>query len=152
MDKVERLIREFLPKRNVMQLATSLNDQPWACTVHYYSDEDLNLYWISTAERHHSKDISLNQKVAVAILVHENTSTEKYIIGMSVVGTAELLTEGIEEIAVAYKEKLNKDPALMADILNGKNPHKFYRLKPSKITLFDTKNLLGNPRREWRLT
>ena len=151
MDKVENLVKEYLPKANVMQLATSVNNQPWVCTVHYYSDDSLNFYWASTEARRHSAEIKQNQKVAAAILVHENTPAENYIVGISVEGTAKLLKEGIGEAAEAYKEKLSKDPALIADILSGKNPHKFYRMIPSKIVLFDTKNLDGNPRQELNL-
>lgn len=133
-----------------MQLATSANDQPWACTVHYYSDEDLNFYWISTLEREHSKNIAQNPHVSVAILVHEDTPDEQYIIGISLEGTVELIGEHPpEQLGQSYIKKLGRPPTLLTDIATGKNPHKFYRLKPSRFVLFDTKNLSGNPRREW---
>jgi len=135
-----------------MQLATSFNDQPWACTVHYYSDTDLNLYWISTKEREHSKHIAQNPNVAAAVLVHLNTSEERYIIGISVQGKAELVDEQLpRDLGQNYIQKTGRDPSLLSDIASGKNPHKFYRLTPSKIVLFDTKNFRGNPRQEWVL-
>jgi uncharacterized protein YhbP (UPF0306 family) len=132
-----------------MQLATSVSDQPWVCTLHYYSDKDLALYWISKVDRKHSQDIERNKKVAAAILVHENTLEEQYVIGISIVGMAELIGERIDEKAGSgYIQKHAKDPSLLSDIASGKNPHKFYRLKPSRIVLFDSKNFPDSPRQE----
>lgn len=145
----EELTRQYLEQAKVMQLATSTNDQPWACTVHYYSDSELNLYWISTTERQHSQQIAQNPKVAAAILVHLNTPDERYVIGISLEGTAELIGQHIDElIGQGYIQKLGREPALLTDIASGKNPHKFYRLKPSKIVLFDSKNFPDNLRQE----
>jgi uncharacterized protein YhbP (UPF0306 family) len=148
--QTEELIRKYLNQVNIMQLATAANNQPWACTVHYYSDDDFNFYWISTLERKHSQDIKQNPKVAAAILVHENTPEEQYVIGISVEGTAELIERGIPaEIVQGYVRKHGKDSD-MSDIAAGQNPHKFYRLKPSRIVLFDNKNFPEDPRKEWQ--
>ncbi|HTB48544.1 MAG TPA: pyridoxamine 5'-phosphate oxidase family protein [Verrucomicrobiae bacterium] len=150
--QIEELIRDYLPQVKIMQLATSVNDQPWACTIHYYSDDSLNLYWISTVARNHSQHIKQNPKVSATILVHENTPEEKYVIGISIAGTAELIGQKVEEqIGASYVQKLGRDPSLISDIASGVNPHKFYRLKPSKIVLFDSKNFSDNPRQEWDL-
>lgn len=150
MDNLKDLIADHLAAANVMQLATSVSDQPWVCTVHYYADDEMNLYWISTRERQHSQMIDQNPKVAAAIMVHENTPEEKYIIGISIEGTAECIGEQPDQqISDSYRDKLHKDPKLIADISSGQNPHKFYRLIPSKIVVLDTKNLSGNPRQEW---
>jgi uncharacterized protein YhbP (UPF0306 family) len=145
----EELTRQYLEQAKVMQLATSLSDQSWACTVHYYSDADLNLYWISTKEREHSKHIAQNPNVAAAVLVHLNTPEERYIIGISVQGKAELIGEQLPgDLGQNYIQKTGRDPSLLSDIASGKNPHKFYRLTPSKIVLFDSKYFRDNPRQE----
>jgi uncharacterized protein YhbP (UPF0306 family) len=149
--QAEELIKQYLEQVKIMQLATSTDGQPWACTVHYYTDKDFNFYWISTLEREHSKAIAQNPKVAAAILVHENTPKERYVIGISVEGEAELIGEQIAvDIGNSYVEKIGREPSLLSDIALGKNPHKFYRLKPSKIVLFDTKNFPDNPRQIWQ--
>ena len=148
---IEKLVREFLSTQNVLQLATSANNQPWVCNVHYYSDENLNLYWISTPQRRHSEEIQQNPKTAIVIKVHENTPAENYIIGLSAEGTAELVGRDLGEINDAYKNKLNKDPQLMADIKSGANPHQFYKFTPTKFVLFDTKNFPKDPRQEWQV-
>lgn len=150
--KPEELVKKYLPTVNIMQLATSSNNQPWACTVHFYSDENLNLYWISTLERRHSQDIKLNPKVAATIMVHENTAEEDYVIGVSIEGTAELLAEKIDDATVqAYISKLSMDTAFMAKVKAGKDAHKFYRLTSSKIVIFDNKDYPDNPRQEFSI-
>ncbi len=152
MADLKKLIHDHLKSARVMQLATSVNHQPWVCTVHYYSDENMNLYWISTPARRHSQEIAKNQKVAVAIKIHEDTPSEKYIIGISAVGHATRMSkEEAEKIGSQYMSKLDKDPTLLKNILEGKNPHEFYCLKISKIVLFDTKNFSDNPRQEYNV-
>ena len=148
---LEELIREFLPSKNVLQLATSVNNQPWVCNVHYYSDDDLNMYWISTPQRRHSEEIKQNPRVAVVIKVHENTPNENYIIGLSAEGTAELAGRDLGQINEAYMKKLDKPAQLMADIKDGSNPHEFYKFSPTKFVLFDTKNFPKEPRQEWKI-
>jgi hypothetical protein len=67
-------------------------------------------------------------------------------------GTAELIGEKIAgQTGDAYIRKLTRDPGLLTDIASGKNPHKFYRLKPSRIVLFDNKNFPDDPRQELEL-
>ena len=152
MSDLRQVIKKYLESRNVMQLASVVDGQPWVCNLHYYSDDDLNIYWISTEARRHSVEIKQNQKVAAAVLVHENTPEEKYIIGLSIEGTAELLGQDpAGQISQKYTEKLQKPAQLMADIKSGKNPHKFYLLKPTKFMLCDTKEFPDAPWQELRI-
>ncbi|HVS58732.1 MAG TPA: pyridoxamine 5'-phosphate oxidase family protein [Candidatus Saccharimonadales bacterium] len=150
MKTAEEVIRESLPTIKVMQLATSANNQPWACNVHYYSDDDLNLYWLSTEAREHSQHIAQNPKAAAAVMVHLNTSEENYIIGLSCAGEAECVGEKVDDdIRNGYQAKHNTSDKFLSDVASGANPHKWYRLKPTKIVLFDTKNFPDDPRQEW---
>jgi len=149
MSDIKKQIKNHLKKARVMQLATSVNNLPWVCNIHFYTDDDLNFYWISTLDRRHSQEIKQNQHVAVTIKVHEDTPEEQYVIGITVEGKAELLSEKeAKKIADHYKTKLNKPQSLIDDIFAGRNPHKFYRLKPEKFVLFDNKNFPEDPRQE----
>lgn len=96
MKPMKEYIREYLQTNNVIQLATAKDGQPWLCNVHFYADHDLNIYWRSTTERRHSKEIADNPKVAAVIKVHENTPQEDYVIGLTIEGTAELLAEATD--------------------------------------------------------
>lgn len=150
--KLKDLIRHYLNNARLMQLATSVDSQPWVCTVHFYSDKNLNFYWMSTLARRHSKEIEQNKKVAIAILIHEDNPKEEYVIGISAEGNARLISRGkTEKIGSEYIKKLDKDPDLLKDILEDRNPHRFFCLKPSKIVLFDSKSFPDNPRQELNL-
>ena len=147
----QEVTRQYLSQINIMQLATAFNDQPWACTVHFYADENMNIYWLSNKHREHSKQIEKNPNVAAAILVHENTPSEKYVIGISVAGTAELLSEIPEAAIRGYMNKLSKDPQLIENVKNYVGDEGFYCLVPSRVVLFDSKNFPDKPRQEVRL-
>ena len=144
------LVRQYLPGVNIMQLSTSADDQPWTCNLHYYADHDLNLYWLSNPARRHSKEIEKNPKVSAAILVHENSDPKDFVIGISMQGTARQLSiDEAKEIAPSFKEKLHTDQVFLDEILAGKNPHVFYKLKPTNGVLFDNKNFPDESRQEW---
>lgn len=150
MQQIEELIREYLKTNNVIQLATCIDNQPWLCNVHFYADDDLNIYWRSTTERRHSKEIAQNPNVAAVIKVHENTPEEDYIIGMTVEGTAELLAEETDHAVVdAYGKKHGVAPEKIEAIKAGTDPNKFYRITPKSFVVFNTRDFEGNPRQEW---
>lgn len=144
----EEKIRKYLPTKNVMQLATARDNQPWVCNVHYYTDEKLNFYWISEPGRRHSLEVKDNPKASAVIKIHENTPAENYVIGISVEGTAQEI-ELNETIAAAYRDKLDKGETFVEDMKSGKKPYRFYKLTPKSFALFDTQDFTGDPRKEW---
>jgi nitroimidazol reductase NimA-like FMN-containing flavoprotein (pyridoxamine 5'-phosphate oxidase superfamily) len=149
--QAEQLIRKYINQPNIMQLATIASDQPYLCTVHYYADDDFNLYWCSTLERRHSQEIKHNPQTAAYILVHENTAEEDYVIGITILGKAELIGAAIDQqVCSAYGQKISKDPNFVSDTISDTGPHKFYRLQPTKIVLFDNKHFPDDPRQEWQ--
>lgn len=151
MPSVEELVRKYLPTKNVMQLATAHNNQPWSCNVHFYSDNDLNLYWISEPGRRHSLEIQDNPNVSVALKIHENTPDEDYVIGITLEGSAELMTDFDDSIANGFKNKLGKGDTFVEEMKNGSKPYKFYKLTPRKFVVFNTQDFEGDPRQEWSL-
>lgn len=148
----EEVVRKYLPKTNIMQLATVVDKKPYLCTVHYYSDEDLNFYWCSLSSRRHSEEIKQNSSVAAYVMVHENTPEEDYVTGITILGTAGLFEGQIDrEIVKAYASKHHDSDEFVEKVVKGESAFKFYRLKPNKIILFDNKNFPDNPRQEWDL-
>ncbi|MEK7594298.1 MAG: pyridoxamine 5'-phosphate oxidase family protein [Patescibacteria group bacterium] len=134
---VKTLLLEYLPKARIMQLATSVNGQPWACNLHYYSDSELNLYWGSSPQARHSQEITQNAKVAAVIMIHEDSPEEKYVIGVTYEGVADYIGEPDPELVSDFEAKLDRKPSGL------------YRIKPSKIVLFDNKDFPDSPRQEW---
>jgi nitroimidazol reductase NimA-like FMN-containing flavoprotein (pyridoxamine 5'-phosphate oxidase superfamily) len=145
---VEDLIRQYINQVNILQLATSKDDQPWIVTVYFYADENHNIYWNSRPNRRHSQDIESNPNVAAILLIHENTASEDWVIGLTISGQAKIIENLDDKLSEVYISKLLKDPDLPAKIKNGTDPAKWYRLKPSSLVLFDTKDFPTDPRQE----
>jgi uncharacterized protein YhbP (UPF0306 family) len=146
------ILKEHLANTAVMQLATCADNEPWACNLHFYSDDDLNIYWISSQESLHSQQIAANPKVAAAILTHANTPGENYVVGMSIGGTAELLDETeVDAVNEAYCAKHTRLPEEVREQVRGEAANKFYVLRPNKIILIDSLNFTGSPRQEIKL-
>ncbi|HLB66400.1 MAG TPA: pyridoxamine 5'-phosphate oxidase family protein, partial [Candidatus Saccharimonadales bacterium] len=110
----------------------------------------LNFYWFSRLDRRHSKEIAKNPKISIYILVHEDKPTEKYVIGISTEGTAQLVdtNDEIDNIK-AYVAKFSISKSFLDDVISGKEPHKFYKFTPSNFVLFDNKNFPEQSRQEW---
>ncbi len=132
---VEKIVREYLPDVIHMSLATSKDNKPWVCEVHYAFDEDLNLYFRSTTDRRHSQEIADNPSVAGNIV--RPHSIGEYPLGIYFEGTARILTPG-EDLDIAFyclnerfkigKEKLEeaKDPS----------GHQFYKIAAENWYVF----------------
>ncbi len=149
---LKKSITDYLKTARVMQLATCVDNQPWACTVHFYSDGELNFYWVSMTSRRHSIEIEQNPKVAIAVKIHEDTASENYVIGISAEGeAAQIEMDEIKKIGEKYISKLGKKPKLLEDILAGNGGFTFYKFTPSKFVLFDLKNFPDQPRQELEL-
>lgn len=143
MKDVKQLIEDYLEEVIIMQLATSDDSQPWCCSLHYAFDDDFNLYWISTPETRHSKEISKNPKVAGTI-VREHKKEDKPR-GLSFQGTAREITDAneIRKLITAYEKRFDWAGA-GAEIISGKNPHHLYQIKPEKFIYIDAVNFPGN--------
>ena len=147
---VEDLVRRYLSKGRMMQVATLNNDQPWVATLYYVIDDDLNLYWISTPDRRHSREIHNHAKVAGAIPIQHELGQK--VVGLQLEGHAELVKDP-DEIAKAmkrYAERYERTGEWYRDFLAGKNPHKLYKIKPNLFVLFDEESFPNDTRREWR--
>ncbi len=143
----KKLAKEYLKTIKIMQLATAENNKPWVCTVHFYADDDLKLWWSSQTTRHHSRHIDKNPLASATMLVHENTSEKDYVIAVTATGQASLVKDVPEGIKQAYITKLDRP----AHLTPPNNMQEFYCLKPESIVVFDTKNFPRDPRQEFKL-
>jgi|SRR5579885_103016 len=148
---IKKLIKEYLQEAKLMQLATSVNNQPWVCSVWFAADEDLTIYWFSSTIRRHSKELLKNPKVAAAIVLPHTPQDKPR--GLQLQGVAELLKQkkDIQKAQSVYEGRIFPKQTI-ADLMNDKEePHKFYRIKPEKFVLFDAVNFPGNSRQEYTL-
>lgn len=148
---VEKIVREYITsgRTRMMQLATSVDDQPWICTVYYAVDKDLNLYWMSTPVRRHSKEISKSPKVAAAIAYDQQPPRRDHR-GVTIEGVAEELKGGQALKAISlYAKQLGSSKDWVAAVKLLKDPHRIYRLTPKLFVLFDDVNFPKDSRKEW---
>ncbi|MGH7156653.1 MAG: pyridoxamine 5'-phosphate oxidase family protein [Candidatus Saccharimonadales bacterium] len=143
--EVAKLIKDYLAEAKIMQLATTDDNQPWACSVHIAADSDLNLYWLSNSFRRHSIEIEKNPKVAATIPIK---FPENPVIGISVEGHAQT-TDSTEAIEL-YDKKFGLTPGFKQKLLEGNADEKVYVLRPRLWVLFDLVNFPDKPRQEWR--
>ena len=135
---VEKTIRGYLADVIHMSLATSRNNKPWVCEVHFVFDDDLNLYFRSTEARRHSKDIADNDFVAGNIIA-QHTVGQK-VRGVYFEGRAELLND-IDENHLAYIlycKRFNLGKAILEEA-KMETGHKFYKISVDTFYLFDSR-------------
>lgn len=148
---VKDLVREYLQNAKLMQLATSIDDQPWVCNVWFASDNDFNIYWFSSITRRHSKEVVKNSKVAGAIALPQTPEDKPR--GLQFQGNAELLTENkdIDKAISVYADRIFSRDQIKKFMESKDRPHRFYCIKPTIFVLFDVVNFPDDSRREWIL-
>lgn len=134
---VEGAIRKYLPNIIHMSLATSRDNKPWVCEVHYAFDDDLNLYFRSLQSTRHGLEIAANPNVAGSI-VTQHMAAEKPR-GVYFEGIAELLQDVDKDhpAFVNYCQRFGTDTEILDDA-NTINGHKFYKVSVNKFYLFDS--------------
>lgn len=151
MPKLLRLIKKYLKEAKLMQLATSIDNQPWVCSVWFAADDNMNIYWFSSINRRHSIELLKNKKVAAAIVFPQTPSDPPR--GLQLEGTAKLLTNksDIAKAISVYKDRIFSESKIKEFAEHKERPHKFYKIKPKKYVLFDVVNFPKNPRQEYLL-
>jgi uncharacterized protein YhbP (UPF0306 family) len=148
MARVADLVISYLDGAQMMQIATCSDTQPWCCTVYFAVDNLHNLYWISLPDARHSQELAQNPHVAGTI-VQAQTPKDK-VRGVQFQGIAREVSDPneIRQLIEAYQERYGNS-YLGEDIVNGKNPHHLYQIKPEVFVLYDRANFAEQPRQEW---
>jgi uncharacterized protein YhbP (UPF0306 family) len=149
LDNIENVIREYLPQVEHMSLATVGEDgRPWVCEVHFFYDDDLNLYFRSRPDRRHSQEIAGNPNVAGDIVKQHDGPAGVRAVYFE--GTAEALAN-VDENHVAYQshaKRFGATPAILEDALKD-NGHSFYKITVSDFYVFDS--LESKPSQKYHL-
>ncbi|KKR51242.1 MAG: hypothetical protein A2186_04235 [Candidatus Levybacteria bacterium RIFOXYA1_FULL_41_10] len=148
---LRKLIKEYLQEAKLMQLATSVNDQPWVCSVWFAADDEMNIYWFSSITRKHSEDIIKNPNVAAAIIIPQTPKDTPR--GLQLKGTAQVLTDqkNIDHATSVYKDRIFPIETIEKLMKDPETPHKFYKIIPSQFVLFDGVNFPNKWRQELNL-
>ncbi len=146
--EIRQLIKEYLNDARLMQVATSKDNQPWACSVYFAFDDEFNLFWISLPSTRHSQELKANQKVAGTIVLPHTPGDA--VRGIQFDGVAKELTTGEEfhHALELYAKRMNMKEERRQKIADGKDEHNVYMIKPTLFVLFDSLNFPINPRQE----
>jgi len=143
-------IRQMLEGHNTITLATCRDGKPWAASLFFASDRDLNLYFVSDARTRHARDIGDGADVVATVNIDcAQWSTVK---GLQIAGFAETLG-GLERMN-ALRHYLLKFPGVKAlfekpqgldeeTIAQRLKTANMYRLRPRWIRLIDNSQWFG---------
>jgi uncharacterized protein YhbP (UPF0306 family) len=134
----------------MMQLATSVDGQPWVCSVWFAADDNFNIYWFSSTTRRHSSELKKNPKVAAAIVLPQTPKDMPR--GLQLEGTAEELStaEDIAKARSVYEGRIFDVETINNLMAHPEKPHKFYKITPALFVLFDAVNFPDESRKEWK--
>ena len=147
---LKKLTKDYLQEAKMMQLATSVDNQPWVCNVWFAADEDLNIYWFSANNRRHSEEVRKNPRVAAAICLPH--APEDQPRGLQLEGLAKELNSNkdIAQARSVYEGRIFDGKTIDGFMNHQERPHKFYEIKPTLFVLFDVVNFPDDPRQEWK--
>ncbi len=122
----------------LMQLATSVDNQPWIANVFFVVDSKLNFYWLSFPSRRHSRELTTNNRAAIAIAVKH----DKPVIGVQAEGTVREVTNVaiVGRIMPRYIKKYGAGQQFLSLTKKGAAQHRLYKLEPDSLQLFDELN------------
>lgn len=127
-------------------LATHENGNPWVAPVAFSYDKSFNIYFVSSQASRHMKDISRNNKVAVAVYTTIQKATAPKI-GIQLEGKVEPVKS--QEIPKAYKIYFGRlaawEGATIPYFKSKDAEWKFYKVSTTKLFYFNQR--FGEERR-----
>lgn len=127
-EELEEIIREYIDKTYHVSLATSANNKPWVCEVHFAYDDDLNMYYRSYSSRRHSHEIANNDSVAGNIVRQHALGEYPHAIYFE--GRAKLVEDSLQ-LAMAAKilsARLGSNEEDILEDAKKDNGHKLYKI------------------------
>lgn len=137
-------VGSFLDSFSTLTLATYGPTGPWAASLFFARDEELNLYFMSSRRTRHVKDLLTEPTVAVTVNEDHNNWTD--IRGLQISGTAEVVAEnGRADAAELYLQKFSdvrhilSAPSTDAEgkIAESFMASEFIRIRPKTIRMID---------------
>lgn len=151
MDNDERAaIRQMLEAHHTITLATCRDGLPWAASLFFASDKDLNLYFVSDCRTRHARDIGDGADVVAT--VNADCAQWSGVRGLQIAGFAETV-DGLQrvtalrhyllkfaDVKALFEAPQGKDEETIAQRLKAAS---MYRLKPRWIRLIDNSKWFG---------
>lgn len=136
-EKIEQIIRDYIPQIIHMSLATVKDNKPWVCEVHFSYDDDLNLYFASSIKSRHGQEIIANAHVAGNIVTQHHKDQKVRCVDFE--GTAEVLssTDAEKTAYRAYVDRYGESEGLLNEIRKDGDV-RFFKINVENYYLFDS--------------
>jgi uncharacterized protein YhbP (UPF0306 family) len=106
----ELVTRQIIDENTYMTLATSVDDNPWACALFMGVDEQYHLYFVSNIQTTHVQNVLKNKHVSVVVFDSHAISGEAN--GVQLTGSCRrLVGEEVQRGIDAIYTKRYPDPA-----------------------------------------
>lgn len=139
MKLTKQLIRQFLTRHKLMTIAT-YGEHPWIANVYYSFDDDLTLYFLSSPETLHCKQIEKNNKIAAAIADSRQKPAELKK-GLQIYGVVQQISGArkIQHALRSWKDALNVVDSQLTykNMLKKVIKGRMYKITPKKIKFFN---------------
>jgi uncharacterized protein YhbP (UPF0306 family) len=124
---IEQIIRQNIDKTIHLSLATTRDNKPWVCEVHFAYDHELTLYFRSLLSRRHSQEIAANPNVAGNIVKQHDI--DEYPTGIYFEGLAQLLEAGDEQTRAfeLLRNRVGAGDGALSEATRD-DGHKFYKI------------------------
>jgi uncharacterized protein YhbP (UPF0306 family) len=133
-------IAAFLRSQSTLSLATTaLNGTPQVAPLFYLADDNLRLYWLSSASSQHSRN--LKRDAAAAVSVHASTEQWKEIRGVQMRGAVAVVTARStrRKVVDAYCARFRLEPLFQAAIAHSR----LYCFQPEWVRYLDNSKRFG---------
>ncbi len=143
-------IRQMLEAHNTLTLATCTGGKPWAASLFFASDADLNLYFVSDCRTRHARDLAAGSDAVVTVNADRGQWTD--VKGLQIEGQVEVLEgaarlRGLKhflakfaDVRALFEMPKDQDEETIAQRLKAAN---LYCLKPRWIRLIDNSRWFG---------
>jgi len=144
-ESLKSSICQYLVRHTTLSLATCHDNRPWSTDLFYASDDNCQLYFVSSVTTRHSQHIAANPRVSVSI--SGECSDWKEIKGVQLDGVAGVVSKADRDRVIEMY--LTKFPALKrlhqaSEILSLFWKSSFYRISPEWIRLIDNSKRFGH--------
>jgi len=150
-------IRQLLEAHNTLTLATAFENRPWAASLFFASDDDLNLYFVSDHRTRHALNIEDGGNVVAT--VNADCALWAEVKGLQIEGTAGKVTGlarakalrvylgKFHDVRALFEAPQSDDEETIAQRLRAAN---MYKLEPRWVRLIDNSKWFGY-KVEWEL-
>lgn len=140
-NKIKRLILEYLSQNRLMTLATCQDNTPWASTVFFAYDNNLNIYFLTELNTRKTDNILQNSKISAAINQVWQAGPQK-VRGVQLEGEARMTEDSLDMKVFTNRFLWAKDYLKKG---------KIFKIRPKKIIYLDDEKFGPGGKRELHL-